>query len=78
VLGQFLDTHGRPIAHGINRRAIAMPLERLAGIPTVVLMAGGASKTRIIAAALSGRLGHVLISDEKTVAAALKLVAGDA
>jgi DNA-binding transcriptional regulator LsrR (DeoR family) len=78
VLGQFLDEHGRPIAHGINRRAIAMPLERLAGIPTVVLMAGGASKTRIIAAALSGRIGHVLISDEKTVAAALKLVAGDA
>lgn len=74
VLGQFLDAGGRPIAHGINRRAIAFPVEELANVGTVVLIAGGANKMRAIAAALRGRIGHVLISDQDTVAAALKLV----
>jgi DNA-binding transcriptional regulator LsrR (DeoR family) len=74
VLGQFLDARGRGIAHPINRRAIAMPLEQLSMLPTVALIAGGSNKTRIIAAALQSRLAHVLVSDEDTVAAALKLV----
>lgn len=74
VLGQFLDARGRGIAHPINRRAIAMPLDQLSKLPTVALIAGGPNKTRIIAAALQSRLAHALISDEDTVAAALKLV----
>lgn len=74
VLGQFLDKSGRPISHSINRRAIALPLEQLSKVRTVVLIAGGLNKARIIAAALSGGIGHVLISDEQTVAAALELI----
>jgi DNA-binding transcriptional regulator LsrR (DeoR family) len=77
ILGQFLDARGRPIGHSINRRAIAMPLERLAKLGTVVLIAGGANKTRVIAAALRYGAGHVLISDEKTVSAALELTERD-
>jgi lsr operon transcriptional repressor len=77
ILGQFLDARGRPIGHSINRRAIAMPLERLAKLGTVVLIAGGANKTRVIAAALRNGAGHVLISDEKTVLAALELTESD-
>lgn len=77
ILGQFLDARGRPIGHPINRRAIAMPLERLAKLGNVALIAGGANKTRIIAAALRGGLGHALISDEKTVSAALGLIERD-
>jgi DNA-binding transcriptional regulator LsrR (DeoR family) len=74
VLGQFLDKTGRQINHSINRRAIALPLDRLAKIRTVVLIAGGANKARIIAAALRGGIGNVLISDEKTVSAALEFI----
>jgi lsr operon transcriptional repressor len=77
VLGQFLDARGRPISHSINRRAIALPLDRLAKVKTVALIAGGANKTQIVAAALRGGVGHVLISDEKTVSAALSLIDHD-
>jgi lsr operon transcriptional repressor len=74
VLGQFLNARGQPIAHPINRRAIALPLESLAKVRTVALIAGGANKMRIVAAALLGGFAHVLVSDEKTVAGALELV----
>jgi DNA-binding transcriptional regulator LsrR (DeoR family) len=39
-----------------------------------MLIAGGTNKTRIIAAALLGRVGNVLVSDEKTVEGALEIV----
>jgi lsr operon transcriptional repressor len=74
VLGQFLDAAGRPIDHDINSRAIALSLDRLARIDTVVLVAGGANKVPIIAAALQGGIGKVLVTDEKAAAAALKLI----
>ena len=56
VLGQFIDGTGRAIDHPINRRAIALKLEALRGIPTVILASGGDNKVAIIAAALLGRL----------------------
>jgi lsr operon transcriptional repressor len=74
VLGQFLDSSGKPINHGINRRAIALPLDKLAEVRTVVLIAGGSNKMRIIAAALKGGFSDVLITDEKTAAGALTLI----
>jgi lsr operon transcriptional repressor len=46
-------------------------------VKTVVLIAGGANKRQIIAAALRGGVGHVLVSDEKTVSAALAQIDGD-
>jgi DNA-binding transcriptional regulator LsrR (DeoR family) len=74
VLGQFLDSTGRPISHGINKRAIALPLDSLAKVQTVMLIAGGVNKMRIIAAALKGDFSDVLITDEKTAAGALNLL----
>jgi DNA-binding transcriptional regulator LsrR (DeoR family) len=74
VLGQFLDSAGKPINHAINRRAIALPLDSLAEVKTVVLIAGGSNKTRVIAAALKGGFSDVLITDEKTAAGALNLL----
>jgi DNA-binding transcriptional regulator LsrR (DeoR family) len=74
VLGQYLDKSGQPIRHGINDRAIALSLEKLAKAPTVMLIAGGANKVPIIAAALLGRIGKVLVTDEKAAAGALKLI----
>jgi lsr operon transcriptional repressor len=76
VLGQYLDAKGKPINHGINRRAIAPSLDRLGKIPTVMLIAGGLNKAAIIAAVLRGGLGGVLVTDEKAAAAALALIDG--
>lgn len=73
VMGQFFDERGRPIEHPLNRRAIALPLDDLKRIPTVVLVAGGNHKVRSIAAALNARLATVLISDEETARAAAVL-----
>lgn len=76
VLGQFLDAKGKPINHGINRRAIAPSLDRLGKIPTVMLIAGGLNKAAIIAAVLRGGLGGVLVTDEKAASSALALIEG--
>lgn len=74
VLGQYLEQSGRQISHGINSRAIALPIEKLARAPTVMLIAGGTNKVPVIAAALQGRIGKVLVTDEKAAAGALKLI----
>jgi lsr operon transcriptional repressor len=74
VLGQFIDASGRPIDHPINKRAIALPLARLSKVKTVMLIAGGMNKTRVIAAALRSRVGNVLVSDEKAAAGVLELL----
>jgi DNA-binding transcriptional regulator LsrR (DeoR family) len=74
VLAQFIDEAGKPIGDAINKRAIAMPLARLSKVKTVMLIAGGLNKAPVIAAALRGRIGNVLVSDEKTAEKVLQLL----
>jgi DNA-binding transcriptional regulator LsrR (DeoR family) len=74
VMGQFLDAEGRPIEHEINRRAIALPLDELRRIPTVILASGGANKAPIIAAAIRARLVSVLVCDERAAQAVHRLL----
>lgn len=76
LLGQFIDHQGEAIEHPINRRAIALPLDGLRRIPTVILASGGRNKAAVIAAALRGRLASVLITDEDAAAATLALHRG--
>ena len=73
MLGQFIDRNGEAIDHPINRRAIALPLDGLTRIPTVILASGGAHKAAVIAAALRGKLASVLVTDEEAATAALAL-----
>ena len=73
IIGQFLDAQGRPVKHAINRRVLAPPIDSLARIATVVVASGGINKTAIIAAVLRAKLASVLICDEATAGAALKL-----
>ena len=47
---------GRAIDHSINRRAIALSLEALRRIPTVILASGGMNKSRVIAAVVKAKL----------------------
>jgi lsr operon transcriptional repressor len=72
LLGQFIDRDGQAIDHPINRRAIALPLDVLSRIPTVILASGGINKAAVIAAALHGKLASVLITDEAAAAAVLE------
>lgn len=76
IIGQFIDAEGRPIEHPLNRRAIALPLDQLAAIPTVVLAAGGLNKVEAIAASLRAGFGDVFISDEETCRAACAIAQG--
>ena len=69
MLGQFIDQGGQAIDHPLNRRAIALPLDALRRIPTVILASGGANKAGVIAATLRGKLASVLITDEDAAAA---------
>jgi lsr operon transcriptional repressor len=70
IIGQFIDAHGRPIDHPLNRRAIALPLRDLPHVRTVVFAAGGRHKVHALTAVLRGRFGSVLVSDETTARAA--------
>jgi lsr operon transcriptional repressor len=73
IIGQFIDQHGRPIDHPLNRRAIALPLQDLSRVPTVIFAAGGRHKVRAIAAVLRGGFGSVFVCDETTARAAVTL-----
>ncbi len=78
IMGQFLDAKGQPVSHPLNRRVIALPIEALRRIATVIVASGGANKTPIIAAILRAKLCNVLICDERTAQAAFDLAqAGD-
>ncbi|KFC76030.1 putative transcriptional regulator [Bosea sp. LC85] len=76
MLGQFIDGEGNAIDHPINRRAIALPLDGLRRIPTMILASGGTNKAAVIAAALRARLACVLITDEDAASAVLALHRG--
>jgi DNA-binding transcriptional regulator LsrR (DeoR family) len=74
IVGQFVDARGRPVDHPLNRRAIALPLQHLSRESmTVVFAAGGAYKTRAIAAVLRGGYASVLVSDEASAREAARL-----
>ncbi|MBC2886525.1 sugar-binding transcriptional regulator [Ochrobactrum sp. CM-21-5] len=66
VVAQFMDSHGLPINHPINQRAIAPSFEVLKKVPCVVFASGGLNKVNAIAAALLSGVGNVLICDEET------------
>ncbi|MGO4737090.1 sugar-binding transcriptional regulator [Bosea sp. 2KB_26] len=76
MLGQFIDGEGNAIDHPINRRAIALPLDGLRRIPTMILASGGTNKAAVIAAALRARLASVVITDEDAASAVLALHRG--
>ncbi|WGF86267.1 sugar-binding transcriptional regulator [Marinivivus vitaminiproducens] len=67
ILGCYFDADGRPIDAEINRRAIHVALDALAG-KEVVAIAGGPAKVEAIDAVLRSGLFTGLITDERTAA----------
>jgi DNA-binding transcriptional regulator LsrR (DeoR family) len=66
LLGHFMDAHGEPIDHPLNRRTVAVSLADLRSIECVVLVSGGDQKYEATRAALRGGYPSVLVTDENT------------
>jgi len=71
IMGHFFDEQGRPVACPLQDRLIAISLEQLHAIPTVIAVAGGQDKTVAILGALRGKHANVLVTDIVTARAVL-------
>ena len=72
VLGYFFDAQGTVLPLDLHERVVAVELDRLAGLETVIAAAAGADKVTAILAALRGGHADVLITDEPTARAVLQ------
>jgi DNA-binding transcriptional regulator LsrR (DeoR family) len=78
VLGNFVDLQGRLIAAPHSSRLIALSIDELRGIETVVAVASEAEKPLAILGALRAGVIDVLIVDEGNARAILDLASGKA
>ncbi|CAN5516867.1 sugar-binding transcriptional regulator [soil metagenome] len=76
IMGTFLDAAGQPVRHPVNKRVIALPIDMLRKIDTVIVASGGLNKIAVLASILRGNLCNVLIADEASARAALGIVRG--
>jgi DNA-binding transcriptional regulator LsrR (DeoR family) len=76
IMGTFLDSAGQTVRHPVNKRVIALPIDMLRKIATVIVASGGLNKVAILAGVLRARLCNVLIADEASARAALGIVRG--
>jgi DNA-binding transcriptional regulator LsrR (DeoR family) len=76
IMGTFLDAAGQPIRHPVNKRVIALPIDMLRKIDTVIVASGGLNKIAVLASVLQGKLCNVLIADEASARAARGIVRG--
>lgn len=75
VCARFFDGDGQPILGEVHDRVLAVSLQELRRIPTVVGLAVGEEKARGVLGALKGSLLNVLICDD-ALAKALLAAAG--
>lgn len=66
LLCYFVDAEGRLVDHEVNGRVMAIDLDTVAAVPSVVLAAGGSHKVKAILAALKAVRAGVLITDSET------------
>lgn len=63
---RFFDIHGNPIISKLEELTIGITIEEIKKVDTVVAIAGGPEKIKVIKGALSGKLIDVLITDQLT------------
>jgi DNA-binding transcriptional regulator LsrR (DeoR family) len=73
ILGRFFDVRGQQVDTPLRDRVLALELDELREVPTIVGIACGESKTRGIWGALRGGYVDVLITDQSAAAGALHL-----
>lgn len=72
MCGQHFDVTGQPIASELRDRVVAVPLERLHGVRTVIGVAVGDDKVAAIRGAAHGGYLDVLVTDTATAYAVLR------
>ncbi|HEY1325697.1 MAG TPA: sugar-binding transcriptional regulator [Casimicrobiaceae bacterium] len=72
LLCTFLDAHGNAVDHPVNRRVMAVPLDDVRRIPSVVIASGGARKVGPLRAALQAVPARVLVTDATAAAGLLE------
>lgn len=72
ILGHFFDINGQSVRCEMDERLIALNLDQLRAIPTMIAVAGGAEKTLSILGALHGSYVNVLITDMESAQAVLQ------
>jgi DNA-binding transcriptional regulator LsrR (DeoR family) len=77
VAGHLVRLDGSFVADEWERRTISIPIETLRKVPRVVGIAAGSNKVETIIAAGRTGLLHLLITDEPTAVAALKLLGSE-
>ena len=73
IAARYFDAHGRAVSGAVHDRVLAVTLDDLAAIPTVVGVASGRIKAPAVRGALRGRLIDVLVCDEGLARAVLSL-----
>lgn len=73
----FFDKNGEETENIFSKRTVALKLEQLKKIPTIVAVAGGDKKIKAIHGALKGRLMDVLVTDEVVARSILKEYEGN-
>ncbi len=73
ICGRYLDINGNQCHTALNDRMIAVTLEDIQNIPSVIAVASGEKKTDIITAALRGKYVDVLITDENAAVSVLEM-----
>jgi DNA-binding transcriptional regulator LsrR (DeoR family) len=71
IAARWFDADGRPVPGAVHDRVLAVTLEDLAAVPTVVGVASGRVKAPGVLGALRGRLVDVLVCDEGLARAVL-------
>lgn len=69
---RFFDIDGNPIISELEELTIGITIEEIKKVDTVVAIAGGLEKIKVIKGALSGNLIDVLITDQLTADTLLK------
>lgn len=73
VLGHLIDAQGEPLTWSYGENLVSVSLEDMRKIPRVLAVAAGASKARVILAALRGGYVSDLVTDAETARAVLSM-----
>lgn len=73
VCARLVDHSGEEVPGPLRERVVALTLDELRAIPTVVGVAAGIEKAAAVVAALNGGLIDELVCDQALAAAALRL-----
>jgi DNA-binding transcriptional regulator LsrR (DeoR family) len=72
ILYHFIDENGQVIDHQVNRRVMAVDLDRLKRTPERVLVSGGPEKVRALRGAIKALSPTVFITDQLTAQSLLE------